>query len=406
MATPFLNTPFEAPDSMFELKAAFDADTSPLKINLGPGAYLDNEGKPWILKSVAAAEKQLQAAHWGHEYLPILGLPLFRESARKIAFGADSTLLSSPNIATLQAISGTGAIRMAIQYLKLFYSADATVYVSNPSWSNHRVMFEYAGFTVKDYPYYDNAAKEVCFDKMLDALETAPPGSIVVLHACAHNPTGCDLTHEQWIQLADTLHRKKNVPLLDSAYQGFATGSLENDGWAIRRLFETDRLTGIVCQSFSKSMGLYGERVGAMHVVVPTNSDPAVIRAIESQIGWISRKEVSTPVRYGATIASSVISNNKLYAMWQDDLTYMSTRIRAMRDRVRSGLLRRGTPGNWDHVVNQIGMFSYTGLSVEQVRRLREKHIYLADSGRISLSGLNDGNLEYFCDMVDEAVRS
>ena len=380
--------------------------SAPLKINLGPGAYLDNSGKPWILTSVAAAEEQLQAAHPGHEYLPILGLPLFRESARRIAFGSESTLLSSPNVATIQAISGTGAIRLAIQYLKLFYSADATVYVSDPSWSNHRVMFEYAGFHVEDYPYYDDDMKAVCFDRMLDSLNRARDGSIVVLHACAHNPTGCDLSKEQWIQLADVLRRQKLVPLLDSAYQGFATGSLDSDGWAIRQLFETERLTGIVCQSFSKSMGLYGERVGAMHVVVPTNDEPAVINAIESQIGWISRKEISTPVRYGATIAARIISQNDLYAMWQRDLTTMSRRIGTMRDRVRNGLLKRGTPGNWDHVVNQIGMFSYTGLSVEQVRRLREKHIYLADSGRISVSGLNDANVEYFCDMVDEVVRS
>ncbi|WVF66079.1 hypothetical protein IAT40_000818 [Kwoniella sp. CBS 6097] len=401
----FSDTPYEAPDAMFELKAAFDRDTATQKLNLGPGAYLDNSGRSWILPSVASTEKLLQASPPGHEYLPILGLPAFRQAARSIAFGANSSLLTGPKVATLQTISGTGAIRIAVQFLKLFYDASATVYVSDPSWSNHQVMFEYAGFQVKEYPYYDSSTRSVTFDKMRKHMETVTEGSIFVLQSCGHNPTGCDLTHDQWTQVAETMKRKKHVPLLDNAYQGFAGGSLEDDGWSVRHLFADQGLTGILCQSFSKSMGLYGERVGAMHVILPPNDDTSVIRAIESQIGWISRKEISTPVRYGATIASTIITTPDLFEQWKKDLVTMSSRIKVMREKVLQGLKARGTPGDWSHVVTQVGMFSYTGLTEAQVMRLREKNIYLSETGRISVSGLNDGNIEYFCDCVNEIVR-
>jgi aspartate aminotransferase len=373
---------------------------APVKLNLGPGAYLDNSGRPWILPSVAMAEEKMREAHPGHEYLPILGLPLFRQVAREVVFGEDSTLL--PSIATIQTISGTGAIRIAIQTLKQLHSSTAKVYVSDPSWSNHRVMFEYAGYEVLDYPYYDNSTRSVCFDRMTECLEKAEEGSIIVLHACAHNPTGCDLTREQWTTLAKVLYKRNHLPILDSAYQGFASGSLDDDAWAVRHVFEQG-ITGIVCQSFSKSMGLYGERVGAMHVVVPGH--PEAITAIESQIGWISRKEISTAGRYGATIASLIISNSELYKQWRTDLVTMSSRIQTMRHRVQDGLRERGTPGDWSHITGQIGMFSYTGLSKIQVKKLQEKHVYMSETGRVSMSGLNEGNVDYFCDCVDEVVR-
>lgn len=347
------------------------------------------------------AQEYMRKAHPGHEYLPILGLPLFRRAAREVVFGESSPLL--PSIATIQTISGTGAIRLAIQTLKQLYSSTAKVYVSDPSWSNHRIMFEYAGFTCLDYPYYDNTSKSVCFDRMLDCLEKADEGSIIVLHACAHNPTGCDLSQDQWITLTELLKRRKHLPILDSAYQGFASGSLDHDAWAIRHVFEQG-ITGIVCQSFSKSMGLYGERVGAMHVVVPGH--PEVITAIESQIGWISRKEISTAGRYGATIAATIMSEPELYKQWRADLITMSSRILAMRHRVQDGLRTRETPGDWSHITSQIGMFSYTGLDARQVAKLQEKHIYMSSTGRVSMSGLNEGNVEYFCDCVDEVVKA
>jgi aspartate aminotransferase len=361
---------------------------------------LDEAGKPWLLPSVAMAEDIMRKAHPGHEYLPILGLPQFRQAARQVVFGESSTLL--PSIATIQTISGTGAIRIAIQMLRQNYSSTAKVYISDPSWSNHRAMFEYAGFTCVDYPYYDRSTKSVCFDRMLDCLEKADEGSIIVLHACAHNPTGCDLNRKQWTALTKVLQRRKHLPILDSAYQGFASGSLDDDAWAIRHIFEQG-ISGIVCQSFSKSMGLYGERVGAMHIVVPGH--PEATPAIESQIGWISRKEISSAGRYGATIAATIMSVPELYRQWRSDLIVMSSRIITMRHRVEDGLRTRGTPGDWSHITGQIGMFCYTGLDQKQVRKLLEKHVYMSDTGRVSMSGLNEGNVEYFCDCVDQVVR-
>lgn len=347
----------------------------------------------------------MAANHPGHEYLPILGLPAFRRESARVLFGAKSRFLTEPQLATIQTISGTGAVRIAAQFLKLFFSSSATVYVSNPSWSNHRIMFEYSGFDVHDYPYYDDGARAIDWAGFRDTLLEAQAGSIFILHPCAHNPTGCDLDREQWQQVGRIMKERKLVPVLDSAYQGFASGDLDRDGWSIRHLTEELGLPALVCQSFSKSMGLYGERVGALHVVLPYNEDPALVRNIESQLGWISRKEISTPGRYGATIASTILCDPSLYAQWQQDLKTMSGRIQAMRDAVKSGLETLDTPGSWDHVVTQIGMFSYTGLTVEQVKKLKEKHIYMSLNGRVSVSGLNTSNVDYFCRCVSEVVK-
>lgn len=341
----------------------------------------------------------------GHEYLPLLGLPAFREASRKVIFGDDAMLLKGPKVATLQTVSGSGAVHVAAEFLKQFYSASTTVYVSDPSWSNHRVMFEYVGFTVKDYPYYDPSTKGVAFEKMMECFEKAEEGSAIVLHPCAHNPTGCDLSRDQWEKVGEVMKRRKLIPILDSAYQGFATGDLDADAWSVRYLLGELGLTGLVCQSFSKSMGLYGERVGALHVVVPENDDAQLIKGIESQLGWISRKEISTPGRYGATIAATVINTPELYDQWREDMRIMSSRIYSMRKAVVDGLKELGTPGTWTHVTDQIGMFSYTGLTRDQVLKLKEKHIYMAENGRASISGLNESNVGHFCRCVDEVVK-
>ena len=348
----------------------------------------------------------MAANHPGHEYLPIMGLPEFRQTSARVIFGERSPLLSNPRLATLQTISGTGAVHVAAQFIKTFLDCNAKVYVSDPSWSNHRIMFEYSGFTVLDYPYYDNGTRAIRWNAFKDTLARADPGSVFVLHACAHNPTGCDLSQTQWEEVGRIMKDRLLVPILDSAYQGFATGDLDKDAWAVRYLTEQVGLPALVCQSFSKSMGLYGERVGALHIVLPENDDPQVIRNIESQLGWISRKEISTPGRYGATLAATVLGDAELYAQWKADLITMSTRISSMRVAVRDGLSQLDTPGNWDHVVSQIGMFSYTGLSKEQVAMLQVKHIYMLSNGRISVSGLNSRNVEYFCQSVSEVVRA
>ncbi|WWC85666.1 uncharacterized protein L201_000532 [Kwoniella dendrophila CBS 6074] len=408
-ANPFSSVPYTPPDAVFALKAAFDADTSPLKVNLGPGAYLDDNGKPWILNSVAAAEQLLIKNPPGHEYLPILGLPAFRDAARKVVFGSNSKLLNEKRVATIQAVSGTGAVHLALSFLKFYLPKSNKVFVSKPSWANHRVMAEFLNFDVIDYPYYDDQTRGVNFEGMKKSLNEAEEGSIWILHACAHNPTGCDLTKDQWKEIGSIVKERGLIPILDCAYQGFATGSLDNDAWSIRFIFEELQIPGIVCQSFSKSMGLYGERVGAIHVIVQSPESENVqdqIKSIESQIGWISRKEISVPPRYGATIASSIIQDSELYKTWQGDLDIMSNRITSMRSALLKGLTERKTPGTWNHITDQIGMFSYTGLTKSHVAKLREKHIYLLDNGRVSMSGLNTGNVDYFCKCVDEVVRS
>lgn len=348
----------------------------------------------------------MAANHPGHEYLPIMGLPSFRKSAARVIFGDGSPLLSQSKLATLQTISGTGAVHIAAQFIKLFLDSNAKVYVSDPSWSNHRIMFEYSGFKVIDYPYYDNAKRSIKWEEFKNTLKTADAGSVFILHPCAHNPTGCDLNQAQWKEVGRIMKERRLVPVLDSAYQGFASGDLDQDGWTVRYLTQELGLSALVCQSFSKSMGLYGERVGALHVVLPYNEDPQLVRNIESQLGWISRKEISTPGRYGATLAATVLGDDKLYAQWKQDLVTMSSRIQAMRHAVRDGLRKLDTPGNWDHIVSQIGMFSYTGLTKEQVSKLQDAHIYLSSNGRISVSGLNTGNVDYFCQCVSDVVKN
>ena len=290
-------------------------------------------------------------------------------------------------------------------FIRDFISPKAKIYVSNPSWSNHRVMYEFLGFQVEDYPYYDDTTRSVCFDKMLETMNSCDEGSVWILHPCAHNPTGCDLSQDQWRTVGKVLQERKLLPVLDCAYQGFASGDLDRDAWAIRYILDELKLNGLVCQSFSKSMGLYGERVGALHIVLPTNQDSEVIENIESQLGWLSRKELSCAPRYGATIAATILGNQALYGQWQKDMVTMSTRIRSMRQAIVDGLKALGTPGSWNHVTDQIGMFSYTGLNRDQALKLREKHIYMAENGRITVSGLNPSNIEYFCRCVDEVIR-
>ncbi|TXT07330.1 hypothetical protein VHUM_03050 [Vanrija humicola] len=384
---------------------------APDKINLGQGAYKDNTGKPWILPAVAGAEAHLARHPRGHEYLHRFGHPTFRRLAAEVAFGAGSQLLAEGRVASVQAVSGSGAVHLAAAFLRLLYP-DAAVYIPNPSWSNHRVMFEAIGFPVHEYAYYDAARRGVAFDALLHDLDTAPPGSIIVLHACAHNPTGCDLTHAQWAAVGAVLKRRRHIPVIDSAYQGFASGDLDADAHAIRLLLDELALPGVLCQSFSKSMGLYGERAGAIHVVVhglPAPSASEVVARIEGQIAWIARKEYTTPPRYGAEIVAAVLSDPALYAQWRADLATMSGRISAMRVAIQRHLRELGVPAddNWDHVTAQIGMFWFSGLSAPQARWLRsERHVYLADSGRVSLTGVNEGNVRRLCEAIRDAVAT
>ncbi|WOO80051.1 Aspartate aminotransferase, mitochondrial [Vanrija pseudolonga] len=404
----FANTPEPIADAIFALTEAYNADPNPDKINLGQGAYKDNTGSPWILPSVRGAEAKLAQHPPGHEYLHRFGHAAFRRLSAEVAFGAGSRVLAEGRVASLQTISGSGAVHLAAAFLHTLYP-NSLVYVPDPSWSNHRVMFEAAGFAVRDYAYYDPQARSIAFDALLADLRAAPAGSIVVLHACAHNPTGCDLTPAQWSDVASVLRDRGHIPVVDSAYQGFASGDLDADAHAIRLLLDELALPGVLCQSFSKSMGLYGERAGAIHVVVHGIAEPAaVVARIEGQIAWIARKEYTTPARYGAELVTAVLSDPGLYAQWREDLVTMSTRLRTMRAAIQANLreLRAPADDNWDHVTTQIGMFWFSGLSRPQALWLRrERHVYLAESGRVSLTGVNEGNVRRLCEAIRDAVE-
>lgn len=419
------------PDPLFGLKARMAKDPRTLKVDLGIGAYRDNNGKPWILPSVRAAEKRIQAdPSFNHEYLPISGNPKFLSEALKALFGADLTGKIADRTVSVQSLSGTGALHYTGKFLAKFLNKtpeNQVIYLSNPTWANHKQIFETLGFTVKQYPYWNPETKSLKIDEMVKAIDAAEDGSVFLLHAVAHNPTGADPTKKEWNDILDHISSKKHFPVFDIAYQGFASGSLEEDAYALRLGLEKLPNTPlIVCQSFAKNLGLYGERTGAIHLILPeyfsknqtgavkTNvapdaeSDPAeFVEAVSSQFKKISRSELSNPPAYGSKIAALVLSDPELRAQWEADLKTMSGRIYSMRVKLRDLLTEKyKTPGNWDHIVKQIGMFSFTGLSPEEVKRLEEKHaVYMTGNGRASVAGLNENNVDYVAKSINEVVR-
>ncbi|KAJ2372862.1 Aspartate aminotransferase, cytoplasmic, partial [Coemansia sp. RSA 2607] len=362
-------------------------------------------GKPWVLPVIRTAEQRVAAdANGNHEYLGVGGLPALTSGAQKLIFGADSPAIGEKRVYSIQTISGTGANMVAAVFLKQFKQpADAAVYISKPTWGNHRSILETAGHEVREYRYcnYDTLGLDIA--GMLQDLRAAPRGQIILLHACAHNPTGIDPTAEQWQQIADVMRERNHFPLFDCAYQGFATGDVDKDAYAIR-LFVSRGFELLVAESFAKNMGLYGERTGCLHVVTGT---PELLPPVASQLNRLSRATISTASAYGAKLAGVVLQDPALYAEWLDNMRVMSRRIELMRQGLRDRLRDLGTPGDWDHVTRQIGMFSFTGLTKPQVDELREKHhLYMTDDGRISVAGLNSGNIDYVARAIDAVVRA
>ncbi len=398
------------PDPLFSLMAKYKKDTFAKKVDLGVGAYRDNTGNPWILNSVKEAEEQLSKdPNNNHEYLPIAGLSnLIDSAAAKLVFGKNLP----ENRVTVQSLSGTGALHLAAGFLSKFLPLNSKnekpkVYVSDPTWANHWQIFENVGFKVDSYPYWDAVNLALNFDGYTKKLNSIDDGSIIVLHTCAHNPTGIDLTHQQWEILYKIFIKKNLFPIFDTAYQGFATGSLENDAWPIHYFLNQSKKDNknielIVCQSFAKNFGLYGERAGTIHLIVNSNS----INAVKSQMAILQRSEISNPPSYGAKIVSKILNDENLYNLWLNDLKIMSSRIKSNRENLRNYLEKLNTPGKWDHITRQVGMFSFTGLSPDLVDKLINKyHIYLSKNGRISMAGLNDGNIEYVAKSIDSVIR-
>ena len=376
-------------DPILGLNEQFNADPNPAKVNLGVGVYFDENGKLPVLRCVAAAEKQLLESPKAKNYLPIDGIAVYDKAVQGLVFGAESDAVKSSRVATVQALGGTGGLKLGADFLK-HLRPTAQVLISDPSWENHRALFTQAGFPVVPYPYYDAATRSVRFDAMLGALKAAAPGSIAVLHACCHNPTGCDITPAQWEQVAATCAAAGLVPFLDMAYQGFGFGIAE-DGAAVQCFLATG-MQFFVSTSFSKSFSLYGERVGALSVVC---GDAAEAARVLSQLKIVIRTNYSNPPTFGATVVATVLTTPALRAMWEEELAGMRDRIKAMRHALVAKLQAAGVRSELNYITQQMGMFSYSGLAKEQMQRLRSEFgVYGVDSGRICVAALNHRNID------------
>ena len=397
MASLFAAVDMAPRDPILGLNEQFAADPNPAKVNLGVGVYYDDEGKLPLLQCVAHAERQMAQALTPRGYLPIDGIAAYDRAVQGLVFGADSEAVRAGRIATVQAVGGTGGLKIGADFLHRL-APGAKVLISDPSWENHRALFESAGFVVENYPYYDAARRGVDFPAMLSALRSSAPGTIVVLHACCHNPTGYDLDPAQWSQVVEAVKTRGLVPFLDMAYQGFGEGIAE-DGAVIGQ-FVGSGLDFFVSTSFSKSFSLYGERVGALSVVCETKNE--AVRVL-SQLKRVIRTNYSNPPTHGAQVVTAVLTTPELRALWEEELAGMRVRIKQMRQTLVDKLKAAGVTQDMAFITQQKGMFSYSGLSREQMHRLRSEFgIYGVDSGRICVAALNSRNV----DAVARAIAS
>ncbi|GJD05822.1 Aspartate aminotransferase, cytoplasmic isozyme 1 [Galdieria sulphuraria] len=373
------HVPAAPPDSILGIASLYRNDPEKKKLNLSVGAYRDDNGNPAVLRVVRKVEQEPAP---DHEYIPMAGIPSFCQAAVQLILGEKAQSIKEKRVVTVQSLSGTGALRVGAEFLCQFYRPAATtekpcVYIPRPSWGNHHAK------------------------GLLDDLTNIPSQSIIVLHACAHNPTGADPSKQLWKQILQVVIQKQHLVFFDSAYQGFASGDLEKDAFAVR-MFEQSGIEMLIAQSFAKNMGLYGERVGALSFVC---KDSSVVASVQSQLETIIRSMYSSPPANGARIASRILNNPVLFEEWKQELLEMSGRIQEMRKLLFEALVSRKTPGDWSHITKQIGMFSFTGLNVEQVRYLREKyHIYMTEDGRASMAGLSRETVPLFADGIHDAV--
>ncbi|MQT58505.1 aminotransferase class I/II-fold pyridoxal phosphate-dependent enzyme [Pseudomonas sp. FSL R10-0399] len=386
-------------DPILGLNEAFNADTRTDKVNLGVGVYCNEEGRIPLLRAVIEAETIRAAEHASRGYLPIDGIQAYDQAVQKLLFGADSALLAAGRVITTQSVGGTGALKIGADFLKQL-QPDAVVAISDPSWENHRALFEAAGFPVQNYRYYDAASHDVNRAGMLEDLNALPAGSIVVLHACCHNPTGVDLTPADWQNVLEVVKAKGLIPFLDMAYQGFGDGIAE-DAAAVR-LFADSGLSFFVSSSFSKSFSIYGERVGALSIVTQTKDESA---RVLSQVKRVIRTNYSNPPTHGASIVAAVLNSPDLRAKWEAELAEMRERISGMRRQMVELLAKKAPGHDFSFVARQRGMFSYSGLTAEQVGRLRtEFGIYALDTGRICVATLNQRNIEGVTDAIVKVI--
>jgi aromatic-amino-acid transaminase len=386
-------------DPILGLNEQFNADTNPNKVNLGVGVYFDDNGKLPLLQCVQSAEKTMMATPTARGYLPIDGIVAYDNAVKALVFGAESDVVKSGRVSTVQAIGGTGGLKIGADFLKKV-SPKAKVLISDPSWENHRAIFINAGFEVESYTYYDAVNRGVNFEGMLASLNAAAAGTIVVLHACCHNPTGYDITAAQWDQVIAAVKAKNLTAFLDMAYQGFGHGIAE-DGAVIGK-FVAAGLNIFVSTSFSKSFSLYGERVGALSVVA---TDKEEASRVLSQLKIAIRTNYSNPPIHGGAVVAAVLNNPELRAQWESELAEMRVRIKAMRQKLVDSLKSAGVQQDMSFITTQIGMFSYSGLTKDQMVRLRtEFGVYGTDSGRMCVAALNSKNIDYVCASIAKVV--
>lgn len=386
-------------DPILGLTAAFREDPRSERINLSVGVYQDEQGKTPLLNCVHTAEERLAAAAAGKSYLPIPGSPEYVEIVQQLAFGTGHEVLQSKRVAGAHTPGGTGALRVAADFLHANLP-NATVWMSTPTWPNHPNIFGAAGVPTKTYPYFDKASNGLAWEPLLTAIQKMPAGDVILLHGCCHNPTGIDPTVAQWNEIADAIFNRGLMPLLDFAYQGFADG-IEEDAAGLRTFLQPGAEL-MVCSSFSKNFGLYRERVGALSIVAP---DQTAAQAVQSQVNRVIRANYSNPPGHGADIVNCILRDSQLRGIWEEEVGTMRGRINGMRQSLVDALAAKGVPGDYSFITQQRGMFSFSGLTKEQVETLREQFaIYIVDSGRINVAGLTPSNIERVAEAIGTVV--
>lgn len=387
------------PDAILGLSAAYKEDTRPQKINLSVGVYQDENGTTPTLDSVTAAEQRLAAAASVKSYLPIPGAPEYGDIVRQLAFGAEHEVVQSGRAATAHTPGGTGALRVAGDFLQANFP-NLTLWLSEPTWPNHPNIFTAAGLPLKSYPYFDQSTNGLNFEAMLACINEIPAGDAILLHGCCHNPTGIDPTPEQWKQIADAVYGRGLLPILDFAYQGFADG-INEDAVGLRE-FAREGAELLVCSSFSKNFGLYRERVGALSIVCPQADQ---VKAIQSQVNKVIRCNYSNPPAHGAAIVNTILRDDELRTQWEGEVGAMRDRINGMRQQLVDALVEKQVPGDYSFITAQRGMFSFSGLTKDQVETLREQHaIYIVGSGRINVAGLTPSNVDHVAEAISQVV--
>jgi len=390
------------PDAILGVSEAFKRDNNPKKMNLGVGAYRDDNGQPFVLPSVQKAESSIMAKALNKEYAPIGGEADFCRESAKLAFGDDSAVVRDGLNVTIQGISGTGSLRVGTAFLSKWFPGNKVVYLPKPSWGNHTPIIKHSGMEVGGYSYYDASTCGLDFAGAMADISKIPEGSIIMLHACAHNPTGVDPNPEQWKELSNVIKARKLLPFFDMAYQGFASGDVDQDAFAVRQFIDDGHMV-LLSQSYSKNMGLYGERTGAFTIVCKDKEEAA---RVESQVKIIVRPLYSNPPRHGARIVTEILTTPDLRSEWLVDVKTMADRIIAMRNQLKDGLAKEGSSRNWQHITDQIGMFCFTGMTPQQVEKItKDFSVYLTKDGRISVAGISSSNVGYLAHAMHSVTK-